>query len=575
MRRWQALLAPILLFQLTGSAVLGQTDDRALLERILLENIIPFWYPGTLDREFGGYRLNHALDGSDQGSGPKGIVTQARMVWFFSRLHRSAYGKPEHLEAARHGFEFLRDRLWDQEHGGFYWSVSADGAEALQPMKHLYGQSFGLYALAEYYRASGDPEARALAARMFSLLEDRAHDGRFGGYREFFNRDWSEPDDQPGYMGVPADIKIMNTHLHLMEAFATYHRVEPSPLVRERLLELIQILSNSVVRKTWGACTDRHFRDWTPVMGPAAEMASYGHDLENVWLLMDASESAGVGDGPLLDLYESLWDYSLRYGWDEDQGGFYYTGPLGQPAVNRAKSWWVQAEVLVSALRMYEKTGNSRYQEIFQKTLRWIVDHQIDWRNGEWFESIRADGAPSGVKAGIWKSAYHNGRAMLECLEILGGNRLTEALAMRQRTRRAGSNEGSGRRILLEHVAFNVPDPVAMADWYCRNLDMRIVRQGPAPAHARFVADSEGRRILELYHNPPDRVPDYRQIDPLNLHIAFVVEDVSKVRQLLLEAGAADGGEPQLTPAGDTVVFLRDPWGVPIQLVHRSQRMLP
>jgi hypothetical protein len=29
------------------------------------------------------------------------------------------------------------------------------------------------------------------------------------------------------------------------------------------------------------------------------------------------------------------------------------------------------------------------------------------------------DGTPSGDKAQIWKSGYHNGRAMMECLKIL------------------------------------------------------------------------------------------------------------------------------------------------------------
>ncbi|GAB4110805.1 MAG: cellobiose 2-epimerase [Acidobacteriota bacterium] len=393
--------------------------ERAQLERILLENIIPFWYPAALDRDLGGFKLNHGLDGAWLGPAPKGIVTQARTVWFFSRLARSPYGRPEHLDAARHGFRFLRDRLWDQRHGGFFWAVSADGSQALQPMKHLYGQAFGLYALAEYYRASRDRDAQVLAASLFGLLEKHAHDRIHGGYREFFNPDWTDPEEQPGYMGVLPDIKLMNTHLHLMEALAAYHRVERSPLVRERLLELIQIQSNSVVRKTWGACTDRHHRDWTPVLGPEAEVASYGHDLENIWLLMDAAESAGISDGPLLDLYRTLFDYSLRWGWDAAAGGFYYTGPLGRTAEDREKSWWVQAEVLVSSLRMFRRTADPKYQDVFRKTLGWVVDHQVDGERGEWFAAIRPDGTPDGVKAGLWKSPYHNGRAMLECLEQL------------------------------------------------------------------------------------------------------------------------------------------------------------
>jgi catechol 2,3-dioxygenase-like lactoylglutathione lyase family enzyme len=50
----------------------------------------------------------------------------------------------------------------------------------------------------------------------------------------------------------------------------------------------------------------------------------------------------------------------------------------------------------------------------------------------------------------------------------------------------------------LEHIALQVPDPVAMADWYVKHLGMRVVRSGPPPAQARFIADSAGRTVLEV-----------------------------------------------------------------------------
>lgn len=56
------------------------------LERVLTENIIPFWYPKVIDLEYGGYRLNHDIQGRWKGLTNKHLVTQARTVWFFSRL---------------------------------------------------------------------------------------------------------------------------------------------------------------------------------------------------------------------------------------------------------------------------------------------------------------------------------------------------------------------------------------------------------------------------------------------------------------------------------------------------------
>ena len=151
------------------------------LEKNLRENIIPFWFPRSVDRDHGGYTVHYGPRGEALPGGTKAIVTQARTLWLASRLIRSEFAQPGFREAADVGFRFLRDRMWDAEHGGFYWSVDPSGMKVLQPNKHLYGQAFGLYAVSEYYLASGNPEALALADRLFALLEARAHDPQYGG----------------------------------------------------------------------------------------------------------------------------------------------------------------------------------------------------------------------------------------------------------------------------------------------------------------------------------------------------------------------------------------------------------
>ncbi len=128
--------------------------------------------------------------------------------------------------------------------------------------------------------------------------------------------------------------------------------------------------------------------------------------------------------------------------------------------------------------------------------------------------------------------------------------------------------------ICLEHVALNVPEPVAMADWYCENLGMRVVKEGPPPVNGRFIADSGGKMMLEIYTNPPDAIPDYRSMNPLCLHIAFMVDDVKAVQEKLVAAGAALVEPVSTTSSGDRIAMLRDPWGVPIQFVKRAEPML-
>lgn len=390
------------------------------LEKILTENIAPFWFDKSLDREHGGYIIHFGPQGQSKGPGTKMIVSQARTVWLFARLARAGYGRTENLAAAAHGYKFLTEKMWDAEHGGFYWEVDAAGERQLKPRKHLYGQSFALYAMSEYYLASGREDVLSFATKFFHLLEEKAYDKVHGGYRESFEPDWTPtPAEENSYMGAPAGLKLMNTHLHLMEAMTTFYQASRLRVARERLIELIHIESNAVVRKTLGACTDKYDRDWTARLDGNFARVSYGHDIENVWLLMEACDAAGLSNGPFMDLYETLWAYSLKYGYDQANGGFYYTGDFNRPADDREKSWWVQAEAIVSALRMYRATNDAKYLAVFEKTLAFVENEMVDWEHGEWHSSITPDGRARGDKANPWKAGYHNGRAMIECVEAL------------------------------------------------------------------------------------------------------------------------------------------------------------
>lgn len=129
--------------------------------------------------------------------------------------------------------------------------------------------------------------------------------------------------------------------------------------------------------------------------------------------------------------------------------------------------------------------------------------------------------------------------------------------------------------IRLEHVALNVEDPVKMAEWYCKHLQMKVVRKGPAPVNAHFICDAGANMMLEIYHNPPDAVPDYASMDPLLLHVAFMADDVKGIRETLIAVGATPVGDVSTTPGGDEIAMLRDPWGLAIQFVKRAEPMLP
>ncbi|QLG48089.1 AGE family epimerase/isomerase [Natrinema halophilum] len=408
-------------------------EYRSSLERTLTDNVLDFWFPRSVDDQHGGFLTSYDECGEFAGNSAKQIVTQARMVWLTARLAREGYGE-EYRELADHGLAFLLEELWDADDGGFVWEVERDGTTR-KPNKHLYGQSFGLYALSEYYRATGDEEAADHAHELVALLDEHAKDDEHGGYVEYFSPEWKpittgqtyleniEPDWSPKESGesvLDPTLKLMNTHLHLMEAFTTYYEAFGTDRGRDRLHELLTILTTTVHRSQRGFCTDKYKPDWSPRLDDEEfRVVSYGHDLETVWLVMEAADALDVPVSLYREFFETLWDYSLEYGYDDENGGFYFYGGFDEPASFRVKAWWVQAECMTSALRTYECTGDDRYLDVFAETWDFLDTHQIDREHGEWHSGVDDDLEPVGRKGAVYKAAYHNGRALLECIEAL------------------------------------------------------------------------------------------------------------------------------------------------------------
>ncbi len=132
--------------------------------------------------------------------------------------------------------------------------------------------------------------------------------------------------------------------------------------------------------------------------------------------------------------------------------------------------------------------------------------------------------------------------------------------------------------MFIEHIAFAVSDPEAAAAWYSAQFGMRIVGRGGGGDV--FVADDCGRVMLQfedarrITPDPGEGPLDYRGRDMRRLHLAFWAEDVAGELTRLLAAGATADDAVTTTPAGDVMVTIRDPWGLPIQLLRRKVKML-
>ena len=126
----------------------------------------------------------------------------------------------------------------------------------------------------------------------------------------------------------------------------------------------------------------------------------------------------------------------------------------------------------------------------------------------------------------------------------------------------------------IEHVAFNVEDPAAAAQWYVDNLEFELRRKNDEHPFAHFLVDDSGTVMIEIYGNRDAPLPRYRDMNPLVLHLALLSDDIGADIGRLTSAGAVQVGETQTTPQGDQLAMLRDPWGFAVQLVKRDSPMV-
>jgi mannose/cellobiose epimerase-like protein (N-acyl-D-glucosamine 2-epimerase family) len=223
----------------------------------LTTELLPFWLDRCKDDVNGGFNTQFDKNGNDSGLDEKSMLAQMRTIYSMSAAHRAGYGGGRCAEYARHGVDFVIDKVWDREYGGFFWTTNRKGEVAID-RKIMYGLSFAMYALTEYTMATGDPRGQEYAEKTFDLLKKHATDTMYGGYFEMFERNWDLCG--PGPKG--GDRKTLDVHMHLMEAFTNLYECTRQSIHRRTLLEDIDILLKRILYKKYGTGIPQFTIDW-------------------------------------------------------------------------------------------------------------------------------------------------------------------------------------------------------------------------------------------------------------------------------------------------------------------------
>ncbi len=403
---------------------------RALAEETetnLQKQVLAQWFPRSVNPA-GGFYQNYTEDWTRGSGNSKAIVYQARLTWLAAQeAQRSPAHKAAYNTYAKHGLDFLAAKMWDAKNGGFYWELGEDGTPTRGGEKHLYGNSFAIYALAGVYEATKDPRALDLAKQAYAWLNAHAYDKAHGGYYEALTQEGTPilaPTADGGAtdeIGTRYGCKTMNSHIHLLEALSALYAVWPDTGLHARLEEMFVLVRDKVAVEQVGCLNYLFLPDWTPL----PNYDSYGHDIETAYLMVEAATALGRPDDTRTwALARRLVDHTLDFGEDKVNGGIYDGGPVYSNSPSAPdKVWWVQAEALNALLLMHRHFGaeDPRYWAAFHRQWRFIQTRQIDYRVGGWYPAVQENGAtlPGRAKSDGWTEGYHQGRALINVTAAL------------------------------------------------------------------------------------------------------------------------------------------------------------
>ena len=379
-----------------------------------LINILDYWLKNTIDKENGGFigEINH--QNVINNNSEKGAVLNARILWSFSAAY-AVEKNPEYLKTAKRAFQYIKDYFFDKEFGGIFWSVNADG-KPKDTKNQIYAIAFVIYGLSEFYKIFKNEDALELAQSLFYKIELYSKDYKNKGYLEAFTRDWQEIEDLRLSEKDANEKKTMNTHLHIVEAYANLYLIWPNPKLKDSIKEILEVIALYFINKyTWHLKLffDENWKEKEDVI-------SYGHDIEAAWLLQWCAEA--IEDEVLIKNYQKYavaFADATKEGLDTDGGLWYEYEPKEQKLIAE-KHWWPQAELWIGMINAWQLTQNEEFLEITEKNFEFVEKYIIDHKNGEWIWGVYADYSPIlKDKAGFWKCPYHNSRACIELIKRL------------------------------------------------------------------------------------------------------------------------------------------------------------
>lgn len=370
----------------------------------LLTDTIPFWFPRSFDLEYGGFLLMRDADGSLIDD-DKAVWIQGRATWLLATLYNTVEPKPEWLEGARLGYEFLVKHCFDSD-GRMFFHVTREG-RPIRKRRYFFSETFAVIAMAAYAKASGDEAAAIRARELFGKCIQYATvpgllEPKFTSTRPAIG------------IGVP--MIMMNTAQQVRETIG-------DDRCDEWISTWIRTIEQYFVKDDIRCVMEQVAPDGSIINHIDGRTLNPGHAIEGAWFILEEAKYRG-NDPALIDLGCRMLDYMWERGWDKEHRGIIYFRDVFDKPVQEywqdMKFWWPQNEAIIATLLAYLLTGNEKYAQWHKMIHDYAYTHFHDKENGEWFGYLHRDGSVAQTaKGNLFKGPFHLPRQEWYCQKIL------------------------------------------------------------------------------------------------------------------------------------------------------------
>lgn len=372
----------------------------------LLDNVLPFWLPTSVDEVNGGYWTSRAADGTIVDT-DKSMWAQGRFSWLLSKLaccvsaeHVSLAQRDQWLAAAAAGLRFIDQNGVDPADGRMWFHVSSSG-KPIRKRRYAFSESFASIAYAQYAKAADCSVSAAKAIGAFEQFMAHQPPAKFetGGKK----------------IGIGQPMIAIATSHELREA------IDWKPAT-EIIAAQIEVIERIFVCPDLEVVLEIAAPDGSVIDHFDGRTLNPGHAIEAAWFII--REGTYSANSAWIQLGLQMLDWMLERGWDRQFGGLLYFTSLDDRPIQEywqdMKFWWPHNEAIIATLYAATLTGDAKYWTWHRRIHDWAHRHFADPVHGEWFGYLRRDGAVSNpLKGNLWKGPFHLPRMQLVCWQLL------------------------------------------------------------------------------------------------------------------------------------------------------------